>query len=219
VPRLVAPVVVAGHMAGSAQPVLSGNVVVLRPWRRSDVDAVVDAFADATIQRWHARRFDRDEAAAWIEEWTSRWIAETDASWAIVEPDADEAAGYLGLRGVSLSFGYGHISYWVRPRFRRRGLATGATAAAAAWSFGDLGLHRLEIRHSVRNPASCGVAQGGGFGYEGTAVQALLHSDGWHDMHVHARIADRDASTWRAGRPPTSFPPDDTMASPKEEAS
>jgi ribosomal-protein-alanine N-acetyltransferase len=206
-------------MAGSAQPILSENGVVLRPWRPSDVDAVVDAFADAGIQYWHMRRFDRDEAAAWIEEWTSRWTAETDASWAITEPDADEAAGYLGLRGVSLQSGYGQISYWVRPRFRRRGLATAATAAAAAWSLGDLGLHRLEIHHSVRNLASCGVAQRSGFAHEGTAVEALLHSDGWHDMHIHARIADRDASTRRAGRPPMSFPPDDTMNSPMEEAS
>ncbi|MGZ4124468.1 MAG: GNAT family N-acetyltransferase [Actinomycetota bacterium] len=194
---------------------------MLRPWRPSDVDAVVEAFADAEIQYWHMRRFDPDEAVAWIEEWTSRWTAETDASWAIVEADADEAAGYLGLRGVSLPSGYGQISYWVRPSFCRRGLATAATAAtaaAAAWSFDDLGLHRVEIRHSVRNLPSCGVAQRSGFAYEGTAVEALLHSDGWHDMHVHARIADRDAPMRRAGRPPTSFPPDDTMTSPKEEA-
>ncbi|MGY2127682.1 GNAT family N-acetyltransferase [Blastococcus sp. SYSU DS0617] len=53
----------------------------------------------------------------------------------------------------------------------------------------DLGLQRLELQHSTRNRASCRVAEKTGFDLEGTKRRAGLHQDGWHDMHLHARLA------------------------------
>ncbi|WP_297548795.1 GNAT family protein [Amycolatopsis sp.] len=50
------------------------------------------------------------------------------------------------------------------------------------------GLHRLDIQHSVANSASCRVAEKAGFTYEGTLRSSALHTDGWHDMHLHARV-------------------------------
>ena len=46
--------------------------------------------------------------------------------------------------------------------------------------------------HATANQASCAVATGAGFEVEGTARRGLLHEDGWHDMHLHARLADDD---------------------------
>jgi RimJ/RimL family protein N-acetyltransferase len=43
----------------------------------------------------------------------------------------------------------------------------------------------------VQNEISCRVAVRVGFPLEGTMRSALLHDDGWHDMHVHARVADQ----------------------------
>lgn len=42
--------------------------------------------------------------------------------------------------------------------------------------------------HAVRNEASCRVAIKTGFVLEGTKRSAVLHPDGWHDMHLHARV-------------------------------
>lgn len=53
---------------------------------------------------------------------------------------------------------------------------------------GGLGLQRLRLTHSVENPASCRVAERAGFALEGTMRSALLHEDGWHDEHLHARV-------------------------------
>jgi [ribosomal protein S5]-alanine N-acetyltransferase len=33
------------------------------------------------------------------------------------------------------------------------------------------------------------VAAKAGYKLEGTKRSGLLHADGWHDMHLHARIA------------------------------
>ena len=62
------------------------------------------------------------------------------------------------------------------------------------WAFETLGLHRIEVDHSVENPASCRVATRAGFRLEGTKRGDALHADGWHDMHLHARVAGTDVS-------------------------
>ncbi len=92
---------------------------------------------------------------------------------------------------MNLEFGHGHITYWTLPAFRGAGTATNAGAAAARWALEDLGLHRLEIHHSTQNETSCRVAERAGFELEGAMRSALLHEDGWHDMHVHARVRDQ----------------------------
>jgi ribosomal-protein-alanine N-acetyltransferase len=176
-------------MRAREQPTLTGRVASLRPWIDADVDAVVGAFDEASIQRWHMRQLDVAEARAWIAEWARAWEAETAASWAIAADGRYRLAlGQVGLRQIDLRFGYAEVSYWVREAARRRGLGTIGVELAAEWALYDLGLHRLEIRHSVLNEASCGVAVRAGFEYEGTARSSLLHSDGWHDMHIHGRL-------------------------------
>lgn len=60
---------------------------------------------------------------------------------------------------------------------------------ATRWAF-DIGLHRVELQHSTRNVPSCRVAGKAGFSVEGTKRAAVLHSDGWHDMHLHGRVND-----------------------------
>ena len=57
------------------------------------------------------------------------------------------------------------------------------------WLFETAGLHRIVLAHSTRNNASCRVASKAGYLLEGTCRSDLLHSDGWHDMHLHARLA------------------------------
>jgi [ribosomal protein S5]-alanine N-acetyltransferase len=187
-PRLVPPVVPAGRMATRKQPTLTGGVASLRPWGDADVDAVVGAFDEDSIQQWHMRRLDQVEAGIWITDWHKAWKEESAASWAIIAADPLPALGQVGLRQVDLRFGYAEISYWVREAVRRRGLATEGVQLAADWALTDLGLHRLEIRHSVHNQPSCLVALRAGFEHEGTARSSLLHHDGWHDMHIHGRF-------------------------------
>jgi RimJ/RimL family protein N-acetyltransferase len=184
-PPLTAPVVAAGSLSRAAQPVLHAGDLVLRPWAEADAAALVAAFADPAIQRWHARTLESlPEARAMVARYQQAWRSETGAHWAITGP---EVLGRVALRSVDLGEGCAEIAYWVAPAARGRGAAARATVALSAWALGDLGLHRLDLEHSVANTASCRVAQKAGFAYEGTR-RAVLHADGWHDMHLHARI-------------------------------
>ncbi|MET8233277.1 GNAT family N-acetyltransferase [Micromonospora sp. NPDC005298] len=189
-PLLVAPALPAGSLATQEQPHLPVRAgLSLRPWRDDDAPAVRVAFDCPAIQRWHVRRLDSDEEArAWTAQWATRWRAETDASWAIVDA-GDRPVGQVGLRGVLLSEATADVSYWVVPAARGRGIAAGALDALTGWSFTRAGLHRLALEHSTANAASCRVAARAGYRAEGVRRESVRHADGWHDMHLHARLA------------------------------
>ncbi|MFG2881358.1 GNAT family N-acetyltransferase [Streptomyces sp. NPDC048297] len=187
-----ADVVPAGRIARSEQPVLVlSNGMELRPWRADDADAaaLMTAGQDPAIRRWN--RFtvaSPEQARRRIARMHERRRSETAAVWAIARPGG--AALGLGAWGdIDLADGSAEIVYWVLPEARGAGIVAEATRALTRWALDDLGLHRLRLCHSVANPASCRVAEKTGYTLEGTRRSALLHADGWHDQHLHARVA------------------------------
>lgn len=185
-PYQVAPALPPGTLASQQQPEIQGDGLRLRPWRSDDHSAVMTAYADPAIQRWHARTMTDEEAHEYIANWTRRWLAETGAGWVVV--DDGKVAGQVSLRTIDLKEGLAEVSYWVLPAARGRRTAGRALTALTGWSFGTLGLHRIEVLHSTANEASCRVATGAGYRLEGTKRSEAKHADGWHDMHLHARI-------------------------------
>ena len=97
--------------------------------------------------------------------------------------------GQISLRRLDLAEGLAEVSYWVTPAARGHRVAPRALCALSAWLFDHLRLHRVELAHSTMNAASCRVAGHAGFPLEGTKRGESLHRDGWHDMHLHARLA------------------------------
>jgi RimJ/RimL family protein N-acetyltransferase len=188
VPQLVQPAVAPGSLARLPQPVLKLDGFVLRPWRSSDAPAVAAAYCEPSIQQWHARSMTEDEARLWMGSWPGRWDQESGGGWAMAS--ASGLLGQISLRRLSLADGLGEVSYWVVPAARGQRVATRALGALSAWVFGQLGLHRVELAHSTMNPASCRVAQNAGYRLEGIKRREALHADGWHDMHLHARLID-----------------------------
>ncbi len=186
VPWLVTPALPLGTMASLTQPEITASGLTLRLWQASDLPVVTAAFADPAIQRWHCRSMSDQEAADWIHSWQARWRDETDASWAVL--DAGTVVGQVGLRHVDLAEGLASVSYWVLANARGRHVAPRALRALTVWSFRTLGLYRLALSHSTANVASCRVAQHAGYAAEGTKRGEGRHADGWHDMHLHARL-------------------------------
>ncbi|MFF7641320.1 GNAT family N-acetyltransferase [Streptomyces canus] len=209
-------------MADNAQPVLPlPGGLQLRPWRPADAGALVAASHDPAISRWNLLpTLTEDEARARIGRMRERWERETAAVWAVVREDGDEGASVLTSTGtgiaagprdehgenpgrgdvlglaawidVDLDRGHAEIAYWVPPAGRGTGIAVEAARRLTDWALHDLGLHRLTLCHAVANEASCRVAQKAGFRLEGTMRHALLHADGWHDQHLHARVRGDD---------------------------
>jgi RimJ/RimL family protein N-acetyltransferase len=189
-PDLVSPAVPAGRIRNQPQPTLRIDELTVRPWQPGDAVAVVAAYADRDIQQWHIQSLTDGEAAGWLSSWAGRWQAETAAGWAVTEQAV--LVGRVGFRVISLDEGWAEVAYWTVPAARGRGIAARSVRAVSEWMFRAVGLNRIELNHSTLNTASCRIAQKAGFRYEGTRRRQALHQDGWHDMHLHARLAGDD---------------------------
>ncbi|MFF9860590.1 GNAT family N-acetyltransferase [Streptomyces tendae] len=189
-PYLTRPVLAAGTLSRTPQPTLpTGDGLVLRPWRTEDAPAVHAAFQDPVMHQWHARAADcEEEVRGWISEWQRAWEQERGVQWAVADAADDRLLGRVALREWVLGDGEAEVAYWTTPGARGRGVAARATRTLAQWALDEIGFQRLELLHAVANEASCRVAGKTGFALEGTKRKAVLHPDGWHDMHLHARV-------------------------------
>lgn len=186
----IPPVVPPGRMTSLAQPSYDLPCGLrLRPWEPYDAPALVAAYADPDIRHWNRPDpLTEDRAVTRIARWRERWHAERAAVWALAPADGGSAIGLIGLADIDLSGGSGEFMYWLLPAGRGAGATTEGLTVLTRWTFEELGLHRLRITHSTANPASCRVALASGYPLEGTMRDALLHADGWHDEHLHARL-------------------------------
>lgn len=176
-------------MSRTEQPVfgLAGGFE-LRPWSLDDAEVLAGSCQDPDVQQWNRPgHLTVDDARDRISRWQKRWQAEEAAIWAITDPGGNPV-GLIGLADFDLVGGSAEFLYWLLPAGRGRGTMADAVVRVSRWAVDDLGLHRLRITHSIANTASCRVAEKAGFPLEGTMRSALLHSDGWHDEHLHARV-------------------------------
>ncbi|MGP4085935.1 GNAT family N-acetyltransferase [Streptomyces sp. KR55] len=189
-PFLTRPVLPSGTLARTPQPTLpTGDGLLLRPWSADDAPAVHQAFQDPVLHAWHLRSAGSEaEVRGWIDEWRQAWSEERNAQWAVADAAGGRLMGRVALRDIVLGDGTAEVAYWTVAAARGQGVAARATTTLARWALDEIGFHRLELTHAVANTASCRVAKKTGFALEGTKRSAVLHTDGWHDMHLHARV-------------------------------
>ncbi|MFD2762554.1 GNAT family N-acetyltransferase [Micromonospora eburnea] len=183
------PAIPAGTLAAGPQPTIPApGGLLLRPWEPPDAPVFLSAYQDPEIQHWHTRQpASEDQVREWFEQYCQAWAQETGASWAVTR-GGGEVLGRIALGGMNLDDGVAGCAYWVLPAARGAGVASRALTALSGWALGEAGFHRLYLDHSTRNLASCRVAVKAGFLLEGTKRSDAVHSDGRHDMHLHARI-------------------------------
>jgi RimJ/RimL family protein N-acetyltransferase len=183
------PAITAGTLGNTPQPVLSATGgLLLRPWEDTDATVFFTAYRDPEIQHWHTRQpASEDEVREWFVQYRQDWAQEKGGHWAVTRGDG-EVLGRIAMRGLNFDDGIAGCAYWVLPAARGAGVATRSLTSLSVWALGEAGFYRLHLGHSTRNLASCRVAVKSGFVLEGTKRSEAIHSDGRHDMHLHARI-------------------------------
>jgi len=97
--------------------------------------------------------------------------------------------GAIGLHAIDYTNRSSAIGYWLRPAARGSGIVTRAARRLVAHAFGELEIHRLEIRCVCENTASRSVAERLGFTYEGTLAQAYYLHGTFRDLALYAELA------------------------------
>ena len=186
-------------------PELTGDGVLLTPWRDDDAPGVLE-FVDDVARAWS--RSLRDVRS--VED-ARRWLAERREpgrlDWAVRDPGGTGLLGRTSLHRFQSEPVSAEIGYGVHPAHRRKGVAGRAVDVAVGYAFGALGLARLELIHDVGNVASCAVAMRSGFALEGVERSALGYPDGLvSDQHRHARLAADPPGPAGVARPPLDVP-------------
>lgn len=199
-PSLVPDYLPEDSMSRTPQPTLKVDELTLRPFTEADQDAVVDAYDDPDMVRYHMRSVLAEDYESWFTRRRDAWGRNSAAYWA-VERDGKVLAS-TGFREIDLSMGFGEMAYWVHRSARGQGLASRPLRRVVQWAFEDLGLHKLELCHSTSNPASGGVAAAAGFTPEGVCRSGIQHDDGWHDMRMWGIVNPADGP---AVTPPVDY--------------
>ncbi|MFJ4825418.1 GNAT family N-acetyltransferase [Streptomyces bacillaris] len=185
------PVIPHGSLGGSPQPERgTPGGLEIRPWEDGDAPDFLAAYRDDEIRRWHTRRPSTEtQVHGWFAACRRDWQREKGAHWAVAR-GGGSVLGRIALRGFDFDDGVADVAYWVVPGARGTGVASGALTVLTTWALREIGFHRLELDHSTRNAASCGVVTKCGYLLEGTKRSAAVHDGGRHDMHLHARVRD-----------------------------
>jgi RimJ/RimL family protein N-acetyltransferase/diadenosine tetraphosphate (Ap4A) HIT family hydrolase len=147
-------------------PPLRSDDVLLRPWRRADVPAVVAACQDPAISRWSPtipRPYTDSDALAWLAGQEPARQGGECLDLAVVHATSGQLLGAIGMGNVQIAGGTASIGYWLAPDARGHGYITSAVRLLARWAFDHLGLARLELTTDPENVASQRVAARCGF--------------------------------------------------------
>jgi RimJ/RimL family protein N-acetyltransferase len=153
----------------AVQPTSSAPALVLRPWTRGDLPALVAAHADPVMRRFLIGTVDdADAAQRWIDAQEVGWTDGSRHSFAVLEVDEEvELAGMVVVKRSAADDAVAEVGYWTCAHARGRGIASRSLVVVATWVFDtSASIQRLDLFHAVENEASCRVALKAGFGLQ-----------------------------------------------------
>jgi ribosomal-protein-alanine N-acetyltransferase len=180
------------------QPTFTTERLILRPFVADDAFDVERLagqreIADTTLNIPHP--YPHGGAAEWIRLHAPAWIDETSATFAIVGQKTGALVGAISLI-IKREHQRAELGYWIAIDCWNRGYATEATRAILDLGFETLGLHRIESRHFLRNPASGRVMQKVGMKQEGIERDLVLKWDRFESLALYSILE----TEWRAQR-------------------
>lgn len=188
----------AGTDAHNEQPALTTERLILRPFIDDDAFDVerlagMREIADTTLNIPHP--YPHGGAAAWINAHEPAWKDGSSATFAIIAKDGGGLAGAISLM-IKPEHRRAELGYWISRDYWNRGLATEASQRVIDFGFEVLGLHRIEARHFIRNPASGRVMLKLGMQPEGVERDWAIKWDRFESLAVYSILEPE----WRAAR-------------------
>lgn len=163
----------------------------MRPWRTTDLDALVRLNDDPEIERNTSSvtlPYTREKGLEALEKFARMATEGAGMTRAWMLAGTDEPLGGVGLI-LNAKDNNAELGYSTHRDHRRGGYTTEACAAMLDWAFGDLGLHRVFARHFTWNPSSERVMDKLGMRPEGVQREHGKKGDTYVDLCCHAILA------------------------------
>ena len=173
-----------------AEPLIDGPTA-LRPWRDTDLQAIVAACQDPEIARWTRVPwpYGESDARRYLLQRFDAIHCGTSAPFAIVRGAADSVLlGSISLMALDFSHRRAEVGYWLAREARGHGHATRAVGLICQWGFEALGLERIDLLAASANAASQRVAERAGFTREGVLRSYMQGKEGRQDMVAYGLL-------------------------------
>ncbi|HEY6089947.1 MAG TPA: GNAT family protein [Gemmatimonadaceae bacterium] len=175
------------------QPTLTTERLTLRPFIADDAFDIerlagMREIADTTLTIPHP--YPHGAAAEWILTHAPSWDAGTTATFAVVETETGRLVGVTSLM-INAEHRRAELGYWIALDRWNKGYATESNQRLIDYGFEVLGLHRIEARHFLRNPASGRVMQKLGMQAEGVEREWALKDGHYESLAVYS-ILERE---------------------------
>jgi ribosomal-protein-alanine N-acetyltransferase len=163
---------------------------------RVDLRPVVRADGPALVRM---NRDSRDHHRPWAEPFTDMvgfeaWLASLGESAVGLVGREASTGEVVGVANLSQIFRKGfqnaYLGFYGSAALAGRGLMTETVRLAAAYAFGELGLHRLEANVQPDNARSLALIRRAGFRKEGFSPRYLKIAGAWRDHERWAILAD-----------------------------
>ncbi|BEL02713.1 GNAT family protein [Actinoplanes sichuanensis] len=172
-----------------------GDGIVLIPRTAAIASAYHELFVanQARLAVWSPTRMDPtpESTLAGLERSGQDWLAGTRLPLAIgmTAGDGHRLVGATTLT-IDGAAGSAELGFWIDADVEGRGLVRRAVGAVLGHAFGELGLHRVEMRTLTTNDRSRHLAERLGFTLEGILRGAIRFPDGFRDVAVYALLAE-----------------------------
>ncbi len=170
-------------------PELSGELVVLRPFRVEDAAALARASQDPDVLRFTLmpEGMTESDAASYIEMRHRQWNDSGHLTVAITSPESDEFLGQVGVH-FDYQLRRAETFYWLAADARGKGLATEALELVTSWALERHDVVRAQLITHIDNTASQRVAERCGYLKEGILRAWEPIKDTQPDVAMWSRI-------------------------------
>lgn len=180
-------------------PTLTGEKVVVRPWRAGDGAALFEAVQESLDHvrpwlPWGPLHQTPESSEVFVRRWRSRWDLREDLPAGIWDRHTERLAGGCGLHRIDWTAKTFEIGYWLRVSSTGGGRATEAARLLTQLAFENLSANRVMIRVVVENVKSAAIPLRLGFVEEGVSRNAILNPAG---KPVNLRIFSMTPEDWR----------------------
>jgi ribosomal-protein-serine acetyltransferase len=168
----------------------------LRPFRRRDLDGLVEAVQDSWRELaewlpWAHAGYGRSDAIRFLRDSSAAWTEGRAFDFSIKSRKAlDHHVGNISIWPTSRRERSGELGYWIRSTEAGKGTATEAAARVLQVGFEELSLHRVTVRIATGNLASERVAEKLGFVREGLLRKEVLVHGVWMDHSLWAILEE-----------------------------
>ncbi len=162
------------------KPTLTGELVVLRPYREEDLPYLKEAVDDPEIGRLTGSVNSSDQVEEYpldkLREWYATRNEQTDRlDLMVVDRATGTCVGEVVLNNWDRGNETCNFRIMLGPSGQGRGLGTEATRLLLGYAFEHLPLHRIELEVYAFNPRARRAYEKAGFVVEGRRRDALLY--------------------------------------------